>query len=184
MASGTWLALGEPMRLSVASTQHTTLSKHIVPSGPYGIDLALARMAARGRLMRLPVHRIRMRPWISMVLVYALALQVVFTGILIGQLGAASIGSTEFSSICLSHSRVADADGTGSGQLPSTHDPICIHCTLAAGPATLPDPATPVILHFARPFARQGHGRDMVVAFVSPTGRYQRGPPAVRPFAG
>jgi hypothetical protein len=112
-----------------------------------------------------------------MAVVYALALQIVFAGVLIGRLGAASIGSSELSAICLSHNGGADEDGTGSGQPPSAHDPICVYCTLAGGPATLPDPASPVIRDFSQHSAPEAHSRDIVVAFASPTGRYQRGPP-------
>ena len=134
--------------------------------------------------MRLPVYSFRLHPWISMVVAYSLALQIVFGGVLIGQMAAASTGSSEFSAICLSHNSAADEDGTRSGQLPSAHDPICVCCTLAGGPAMLPDTATPLILDFSQRSAPEPRGRDIAVALAFLTGHYQRGPPAARAFVG
>lgn len=134
--------------------------------------------------MRTAGSIVRRRPWIALAAVYALALQVLFSGLLIGQLGAASIASDGLSAICATHSGSADADGTGQSQSPSGHDPICVFCTAAGSPAVLPHPIAVVTVAFAVSSSLQPRARDMVVAFASPTGRYQRGPPDGVAFAG
>ena len=134
--------------------------------------------------MRTAGSIVRRRPWIALAAVYALALQVLFSGLLIGQLGAASIASDGLLAICATHSGSADADGTGPSQLPSAHDPICVFCTAAGSPAVLPHPTVVVAVAFAIGSSLQPHARDMVVAFASPTGHYQRGPPDSAAVAG
>ena len=134
--------------------------------------------------MRTAASITRRRSWVALTGVYALALQVLFSGLLIGQLGAASIASDGLSAICAAHSGSADANGTGQSQPPSGHDPICAFCTAAGSPAVLPRPTVIVAAAFAINSSPQPHARDMVVAFASPTGRYQRGPPDSAAFAG
>jgi hypothetical protein len=62
---------------------------------------------------------VRRRSWVALTAVYALAPQVVFSGVLIGQLGAASLATDELATICAAHTGSGDANGTGSGQ-PTT----------------------------------------------------------------
>ena len=127
---------------------------------------------------------VRRRSWVALTAVYALALQVLFSGLLIGQLGAASITSDGLSAICAVHSGSADTDGSGSGQPISAHDPICVFCTAAGSPAVLPHPVIVANVAFAVSSNLNPHARDMVVAFASPTGHYQRGPPESAAIAG
>ena len=134
--------------------------------------------------MRTAASMVRRRSWVALTAVYALALQVLFSGLLIGQLGAASIASDGLSAICAAHSGSADADGTGQSQPGSGHDPICVFCTAAGSPAVLPHPTVVVALAFAVGSSLQPHARDMLIAFASPTGHYQRGPPDGAAFAG
>ena len=134
--------------------------------------------------MRTAGSIVRRRSWIALAAVYALALQVLLSGLLIGQLGAASTTSDGFSAICAAHSGSADTDGTGQGQPGSEHAPICVFCTAAGSPAVLPHPTLVVAVVFAVGSSLQPHARDMIVAFASPTGHYQRGPPEGAAFAG
>lgn len=126
----------------------------------------------------------RRRSWIALTAVYALVLQVLLSGLLIGQLGAASITSDGLSAICAAHSGSADSDGTGQGQPGSEHGPICVFCTAAGSPAVLPHPTLVVAVAFVIGSNLQPQARDMIVAFASPTGHYQRGPPEGAAFAG
>jgi hypothetical protein len=127
---------------------------------------------------------VRRRSWIALAAVYALALQVLLSGLLMGQLGAASTTSDGLSAVCASHSGSADTDGTGPSQPGSEHGPICVFCTAAGSPAVLPHPTLVVAAVFAVGSSLQPHARDMIVAFASPTGHYQRGPPEGAAFAG
>jgi hypothetical protein len=127
---------------------------------------------------------VRRRSWVALTAVYALALQVMFSGLLIGQLGAASIASDGLAAICAAHSGSADTDGNGSGQPISAHDPICVFCTAAGSPAVLPHPTVVANVAFTVSSSLNPHARDMVVAFASPTGHYQRGPPESAAIAG
>jgi hypothetical protein len=133
--------------------------------------------------MWLPLTSIRLRSWIAALAIYSLALQAVFGGILIGRLGAAAIGSDGFSAICASHSSAAD-DGTRPGQPPSAHDPICVFCIAASGHAVLPHPTILAEVDFSADSSPELQARDMVLAFSSPTGQYQRGPPHSAAVAG
>ena len=134
--------------------------------------------------MRTSGSIVRRRSWVALTAVYALTLQVLFSGLLIGQLGAASIASDGLAAICAAHSGSADTDGTGSGQLPSGHDPVCVFCTAAGGPAVLPHTAIVADVAFAVGSCLNLYARDTVVAFASPTGHYQRGPPESTAVAG
>jgi hypothetical protein len=126
----------------------------------------------------------RRRSWIALTAVYALVLQVLLSGVLIGQLGAASITADGLSAICATHGSSIDADGTGSGQQPSAHEPVCVFCTAAGGPAVLPVPSIVADVPFLADSSPQADMRDVVVAFASPTWHYQRGPPESSAFAG
>jgi hypothetical protein len=127
---------------------------------------------------------VRRRSWVALTAVYALALQVLFSGLLIGQLGAASIAPDGLAAICAAHSGSADTDGSGSGQPISAHDPICVFCTAAGSPAVLPHPVIVANVAFAVSSSLNPLTRDMIVAFASPTGHYQRGPPESAAIAG
>jgi hypothetical protein len=127
---------------------------------------------------------VRRRSWVALTAVYALALQVLFSGLLIGQLGAASIASDGLAAICAAHSGSADTDGTGSGQPISAHDPICVFCTAAGSSVVLPHLAAIANVQVFVALNSKPHARDMVVAFASPTGHYQRGPPESAAIAG
>jgi hypothetical protein len=169
------------MAASVALLSHVS---RCVLQGTYGAHRIVVTMERGEWRVRTAGSIVRRRPWIALAAVYALALQVLFSGLLIGQLGAASTASDGFSAICAAHSGSADADGTGQSQPGSRHGPICVFCTAAGSPAVLPHPTTVVAVSFAIGSSLQPPARDMIVAFASPTGHYQRGPPDGAAFAG
>ena len=124
----------------------------------------------------------RRRSWIALAAVYALALQVLFSGVLIGQMGAASVGADALAAICAAHS--GSVDDTGSGQPVSAHDLICVFCTTAGSPAVLPHRVAVADVPLFAALTLKPQARDIVVAFASPTGHYQRGPPDSTAIAG
>ena len=118
----------------------------------------------------------RMRPWIATVTAYALALHVLLTGVAVGNAmpGGNAVGTNLFV--------ICHGDGSSDRQdLPDKQplaQPPCIFCTLAkASCAILPTDHGVVIgraIEISNA-ALQSDGR--IIAFHSPTGQYQRGPP-------
>jgi hypothetical protein len=119
-----------------------------------------------------------MRPWIAMVAAYALALQVLLTGIAAGHVmavGDAPAG--ELFVICHGGGDNSSDSRDLPDKLPVPRSP-CVLCTLAHGSAILPTHhgiATLDALMVSNVVPRSD-GR--IIAFDSPTGQYQRGPPA------
>jgi len=117
-----------------------------------------------------------MRPWIAVAAAFALALQVLLGGILATRAEAAGIGSDSPFVICLSGDSAAPADH-GTDKAPAKHLQ-CVLCTLAklshaiiaagdVAPLDVRQLATVVFPAIER-----------IAQFHSPTGHYQRGPPA------
>jgi len=118
----------------------------------------------------------RMRPWIAAVTAYALALHVLLTGVAVGH--AMPGGDASANSLSL----ICHSDGSSDPQDLPDNQPLvqspCIFCTLAKAPcAVLPTDHGVVISHAVEisNAALQTDGR--IIAFHSPTGQYQRGPP-------
>jgi hypothetical protein len=117
-----------------------------------------------------------MRPWIATVAAYALALQVLLTGMAAGHFMAAGDASAS-SPFVICHGNGSSDDQELPGKEPLARSP-CMLCTLAKAPcAILPNgrgiaisDATGVSNAVARTDGR-------VIEFNSPTGQYQRGPP-------
>ena len=118
----------------------------------------------------------RMRPWIATVAAYALALQVLLTGMAAGQFMAA--GNESASSLFV----ICHGNGSSDNQDLPDKQPLaqfpCILCMLAKAPcAILPtDHGIAIIDTMGISNAavrRDGH----IIEFNSPTGQYQRGPP-------
>jgi hypothetical protein len=120
-----------------------------------------------------------MRPWIAIVAAYALALQVLLTGIAAGHVMAVGDASTgDLFVICHGGGDNSSDSGDLPDKLPLPRSP-CVLCTLADGPSTiLPTHhgiATVDALMVSNVVPRND-GR--IIGFDSPTGQYQRGPPA------
>ena len=118
----------------------------------------------------------RMRPWIATVAAYALALQVLLTGVAAGHLMAAGDASAS-SLFVICHSNSSTNDQGLPGKEPLARSP-CMLCTLAKAPcAILPTDhgiAISDAIGISNAVARTD-GR--IIEFNSPTGQYQRGPP-------
>jgi hypothetical protein len=118
----------------------------------------------------------RTRPWIATVTAYALALHVILTGVAAGH--ALPDGNASGTSLFV----ICHGDGSSDRQDLPDKQPLaqspCIFCTLAkASCAILPTDHGVVIgraIEISNA-ALQSDGR--IIAFRSPTGQYQRGPP-------
>jgi len=118
----------------------------------------------------------RTRPWIAAVTAYALALQLLLTGVAAGH--AMPGGSASGASLFV----ICHGDGSSDsqdlpGKQPLAQSP-CIFCTLAKAPCAILPTGNGVVLSRAigiSSAALQSDGR--IIAFHSPTGQYQRGPP-------
>jgi hypothetical protein len=120
-----------------------------------------------------------LRPWVAVVAAYALALQVLLSGLAAGHVMAAADASAgELFVICHGSGNGASNDQglPGEPQLPR---PPCVLCTLTQAPCAI----LPVDHDIARlpaiVVSSVVPGNDgRIFQFDSPTGRYQRGPPA------
>ena len=118
----------------------------------------------------------RMRPWIATVTAYALALQVLLTGVAAGHaMPGGNASGTSLFVIC-------HGDGSSDRQDLPDKQPLaqapCIFCTLAKAPCAILPTDNGVAISRAMGIsntALQSDGR--IIAFHSPTGQYQRGPP-------
>jgi hypothetical protein len=112
----------------------------------------------------------RVRPWIAMVAAYALALHVLLTGVAVGD---ASLSAPFV---------ICHGDGSSDRQDLPDKEPLaqspCIFCTVAKAPCAILPTDHGVVISRAMGIsnaALQSDGR--IIAFSSPTGQYQRGPP-------
>ena len=118
-----------------------------------------------------------MRPWIAMVAAYALALQVLLSGIAGAHAMTAGSLSGELFVICHG-SGDASAD---SQNLPDTPRPAtpCVLCTLTSAPcAILPIDHSIASIDVVAASIVGPRQEGRIIEFDSPTGQYQRGPPA------
>jgi hypothetical protein len=128
-------------------------------------------------VLELRKYRSRMRPWIAMVAAYALALQVLLSGIAGAHAMATSSLSGELFVIC--H---GSGDGPADSQnVPDTPRPAtpCVLCTLTSAPcAILPVDHSIATIDVVAASIVGPRQEGRIIEFDSPTGRYQRGPPA------
>jgi hypothetical protein len=118
----------------------------------------------------------RMRPWIATLAAYALALHVLLTGVAAGH--AMPGGNEPATSLFV----ICHGDGSSDGQDLPDKQPLaqspCMFCTLAKATCAILPPDHGIVISRAMGIsnaALQSDGR--VIAFHSPTGQYQRGPP-------
>jgi hypothetical protein len=125
-----------------------------------------------------------MRPWIAMVAVYALALQVLLSGLAAGHfMAAADASAPELFAIC----HGAGAASPGDQQLPDKQQPQapCVFCTLTQAPSAILPVGHGVAMVDAIIVSGVVPNNDgRVIAFDSPTGQYQRGPPITASILG
>ena len=129
-------------------------------------------------MLKLRRFRGRMRPWIAMAAAYALALQVLLSGL--AGAHAMAIGSVAGDLFVICHgSGDGPADDQNVPDQPQRPTSPCVLCTLTKAPcAILPiDHSIVTIDVVAASNVVPRKGRR-IIEFESPTGRYQRGPPA------
>jgi hypothetical protein len=120
--------------------------------------------------------RNRMRPWIATVAAYALALQVLLTGVAAGHLMAAGDASAS-SLFVICHSNSSTNDQGLPGKEPLAQSP-CMLCTLAKAPCAILPTDHGIAIRDAIGISNAVARTDgPVLEFNSPTGQYQRGPP-------
>jgi hypothetical protein len=129
-------------------------------------------------VLELRKYRSRMRPWIAMVAAYALALQVLLSGIA-GAHAMAGAGSGSDGLFVICHgSGDASADSQNVPDTPRPASP-CVLCTLTSAPcAILPVDQGVVTIDVVAAARIAARTESRIIEFDSPTGRYQRGPPA------
>jgi hypothetical protein len=120
--------------------------------------------------------RSSMRPWIAMVAAYALALQVLLTGVTVGHfMAAGDVSGSSLFVICHGNGSSDNQDLPGKRPLPQSP---CILCTLAKAPCAILPTDHGIAISDAigiSTVAARTDGR--IIEFHSPTGQYQRGPP-------
>jgi Protein of unknown function (DUF2946) len=127
--------------------------------------------------------RFRLRPWVALVAAYALALQVVFSGVVATRLMAAdgAAAGAQFA-ICHSGNGSADDGPGGTDAPPQAH---CLLCVLAGASAAILPAAQVGGILVVEPVSRVVAGKtDRIIEYHSPTGQYQRGPPASAGIVG
>jgi hypothetical protein len=117
-----------------------------------------------------------MRPWIAMAAAFALALQMLLGGILATQAEAATLAPDSPFAICLSDgSAPADHNSDKTAKHPS-----CVLCTVAkTAHALIPTLTDGTRLDVRQLAAIVSPATERIVQFISPTGQFQRGPPAL-----
>src|SRR5262249_49391701 len=118
-------------------------------------------------------------PWIAVVAAYALALQLLLTGFAAAQMTAPGDGSAgALFAICHSGGDGLAADQGGTDKPAQPQFP-CVLCTLtSAAAAILPDAHLLSIVDVKSLSAGVPHYDAGLLPYDSPTGQYQRGPPA------
>jgi hypothetical protein len=120
--------------------------------------------------------RSRMRPWIASVAAYALALQVLLTGVAAGHVMAAGDASAS-SPFVICHGNGSPDDQEQPGNAPLARSP-CMLCTLAKAPCAILPGDHGIALSAAMVTSNAAaRTAGPVLEFNSPTGQYQRGPP-------
>jgi hypothetical protein len=119
-----------------------------------------------------------MRPWIAMVAVYALALQVVLTGVAAGHFAAAGDASASAHFIICHGGGGGSPDEQNLPEKPPLPRSSCVLCTLTQAPCAILPADHGIATIDAMSAANVVFRRDArIIEFVSPTGQYQRGPP-------
>jgi hypothetical protein len=129
-------------------------------------------------VLKLSKHRGRMRPWIAMAAAYALALQVLLSGLAGAHAMASGPVAGDLFVICHG-SGDGPADSQNVPDQPPRSASPCVLCTLTNAPcAILPIDHIVVTIDVVAASNVVSRNVGRIIEFESPTGRYQRGPPA------
>jgi hypothetical protein len=118
------------------------------------------------------------RPWIAVVAVYALALQVLLSGLAAGHfMAAADASAGDLFAICHGAGTASPDDPQLPDKQPLPQAP-CVLCTLTKAPsAILPGGHCAAIVDAIIVSSVVPNKDGPIIPFDSPTGQYQRGPP-------
>jgi hypothetical protein len=136
-------------------------------------------------VLQLGKARQGMRPWIAVAAAYALALQLLLTGIAAAQAAAGpDAPAGGLFAICHGAGDNAAGDQDGTGKPPLSRSP-CVLCTLtSAACAVLPTDHSIAFID-AKSFSDVFPWNDArMIQYDSPTGQYQTGPPARARISG
>ena len=119
------------------------------------------------------------RPWIAIVAVYALALQVLLSGLAAGHFMAVAHASAgDLFAICHGAGAASPDDQQLPDNQPLPQSP-CVLCTLTNAPSAILPVGHGVAFVDAIIVSSVVPNNDgRIIPFDSPTGQYQRGPPA------
>ena len=109
---------------------------------------------------------------------FALALQALLGGILATKAEAAGASPESPFVICLGNGGAAPADHRDTGKAPGKHL-SCVLCTLAKLSHAILAAGNGAALDGERLAAVMSPATERIVQYQSPTGHYQRGPPAI-----
>ena len=117
------------------------------------------------------------RPWLAIVAAYALAFQVLLSGVAVGHLMAFG-GATADDPFVICHGRGSGASGGQEQPDKSLPRPPCVLCTLAQAPCAILPAHTGIAVVAPIVVSNVVSAIDgRVIEFDSPTNQYQRGPP-------
>jgi hypothetical protein len=117
-----------------------------------------------------------MRPWVATVVAYALALQVLLSGVAVGHVMAAGDASAS-SLFVICHGNSSSDSQDLPDKEPLARSP-CILCTLAKAPCAILPSDHGIAVSNATGISNAAAPTDgRIIEFNSPTGQYQRGPP-------
>jgi hypothetical protein len=129
-------------------------------------------------VLNLRKFRGRVRPWIAVASAYALALQVLLSGLAGAHAMAAGSVAGDLFVICHG-SGDGPADNQNVPEQPPRPTSPCLLCTLTKAPcAILPIDHSIITFDVVAASKVVPRKDDRIIEFQSPTGRYQRGPPA------
>ena len=116
------------------------------------------------------------RPWVAMVVAYALALQIIVSELVSGHFMAGADASGPNLFVICHGDNSSDDQGLPNNQ--PLAQPPCIFCMLAKAPCAILPPVDGNAVDNAVEISISNLRADNhVIEFHSPTGQYQRGPP-------
>jgi hypothetical protein len=143
----------------------------------------LVEAFGRGRFVsELRSARSRIRPWIATIAAYALALQVLLTGVVGGHvMPAGDASASGLFVIC--HGNGSTDNQDLPDKQPAPRSP-CLLCTLTNAPCAILPTGDGITLRNAIEISTSVARTDgRIIEFDSPTGQYPRGPPSTFPFS-
>jgi hypothetical protein len=118
------------------------------------------------------------RSWIAIAAAYALALQVLLSGLAAGHFAAVGEAAASDLFVICHGAGGGSPDGQNLPEKPPLVGSCCVLCTLTQASFAILPVEHDLAAFNAMPTANVGSRRDArIIEFGSPTGQYQRGPP-------